>query len=65
MHRFKSKNPKYKKPVDPAEQIEKLTATEKPRGRFAAFKMALGLHMQTRAGRQKSRKNAKLRLLHA
>jgi hypothetical protein len=66
MHRFKSKNKKYKKPVDPVEQIEKIAVPEeKPRGRFAAFKLALGLQMQTKAGRQKSRKNAKLRLLHA
>jgi hypothetical protein len=66
MHRFKSRNPKYVKAVDPAEQVEKLTVTEGPqRGRFAAFKKALGLYMQTRAGKQRSRKAARLRVLHA
>jgi hypothetical protein len=65
MHRFKSKHPKYVKPVDPAEHVAKLTVTGEPRGRFAAFKRALGLHMQTEAGKQRSRKNARLRLLHA
>lgn len=47
------------------EATDRLLTQSKPRGRFADFKKALGLHMQTRAGKQRSRKNARLRALYA